>query len=663
MLTFNPIVINMSTQDDVPSILKKKSRFDIAPPEWSRNSVPDTAGPVQVADSVAKALESIRNSLGQTSSTSVPSSSSSLSSSSFITGQLPMWSLATPPPYVSVNAGAFQDRLDKALQKNLDYIKRKDLLVSQGLWEEKKRPDKPIREKVHSVFNANHHFGIGSDENQHHPQNAHKKQQQQQQPSGVMLNECMSIYVSGLPLDFTQEELEILFSQQGKIKKSKLYTDRNGKLKGDALITFYKAELVTSACVQFNGLDIGDGYVISVVKADFGTGAGAGGNGNNSSDGKLAASYYEAPINTNTRWDIPSVFNANESDSTAGHFVGGGGGGSCSISDSTATVSRNCADWYNEGGGLGSSICAKSAQPFANLTTSEYVLSEQSPVISITSSSQKGLESLQHLQAQELKHQQQEHESVARHPHKSNTTTIISKLDALCFILPTESEAGKYPVVLVSSAFDPTALSTMIRRDPGNASDFLQNLETDMLLECCAFGNVKSLLVLTDECTKSLMTDHIMAATAEVAVATPPLQSNYIESMKTAVDLLNGSFAVSFEDSEAALTCCTALKDKTFEGRILTTMLLDPQYYLKNYSHILSAVLGSNSRSSTSSGSNSGTVSSTSSADVGSNESVVTTSRNDLIMTVPSTVTSIDEVEGGDSSLLDGVDDFLNSLL
>ena len=44
--------------------------------------------------------------------------------------------------------------------------------------------------------------------------------------------------------------IEILFGPQGKIKKIKMYTDSQGMKKGDALITFLKAESVISSIVR-----------------------------------------------------------------------------------------------------------------------------------------------------------------------------------------------------------------------------------------------------------------------------------------------------------------------------------------------------------------------------------------------------------------------------
>jgi RNA recognition motif-containing protein len=50
--------------------------------------------------------------------------------------------------------------------------------------------------------------------------------------------------------------LEILFGPQGKIKKIKMYTDNQGMKKGDALITFLKAESVISSIVRVSNSQV-----------------------------------------------------------------------------------------------------------------------------------------------------------------------------------------------------------------------------------------------------------------------------------------------------------------------------------------------------------------------------------------------------------------------
>ena len=49
---------------------------------------------------------------------------------------------------------------------------------------------------------------------------------------------------------------DIIFSPQGKIKRVKLYKDREGKVKGDALITFSSAETATVCCIRVRHLKL-----------------------------------------------------------------------------------------------------------------------------------------------------------------------------------------------------------------------------------------------------------------------------------------------------------------------------------------------------------------------------------------------------------------------
>jgi len=78
------------------------------------------------------------------------------------------------------------------------------------------------------------------------------KRKAQEPPTWFEVDEAhnTAIYVSGLPLDITIEELTQLFTKCGLIArdekgkdKIKLYKDSNGEPKGDALCTYIKVRM------------------------------------------------------------------------------------------------------------------------------------------------------------------------------------------------------------------------------------------------------------------------------------------------------------------------------------------------------------------------------------------------------------------------------------
>ena len=80
-----------------------------------------------------------------------------------------------------------------------------------------------------------------------------------------------NVYISGLPLDISMEELEGIFKRAGQIKAD----PQTGALRirlygnGDALITYMRQESVQLAISLFNESEIRPGFVISVQQADF----------------------------------------------------------------------------------------------------------------------------------------------------------------------------------------------------------------------------------------------------------------------------------------------------------------------------------------------------------------------------------------------------------
>ncbi|GFO33480.1 hypothetical protein PoB_005998500, partial [Plakobranchus ocellatus] len=84
------------------------------------------------------------------------------------------------------------------------------------------------------------------------------------------------LYVSNLPLDVTEEEFKELMSKCGLIMfdpqthqpKIKLYKDKEGNMKGDALCTYIKPESVELALNILDGWDV-RGHAIKVERAKF----------------------------------------------------------------------------------------------------------------------------------------------------------------------------------------------------------------------------------------------------------------------------------------------------------------------------------------------------------------------------------------------------------
>lgn len=106
---------------------------------------------------------------------------------------------------------------------------------------------------------------------------AEAKRKAQEPPSWFEVDEAhnTAIYVSGLPLDITMEELTQLFTKCGLIArdeggrdKIKLYKDANGEPKGDALCTYIKVESVDLALKILDGSEI-RGKTLSVQRAKF----------------------------------------------------------------------------------------------------------------------------------------------------------------------------------------------------------------------------------------------------------------------------------------------------------------------------------------------------------------------------------------------------------
>ena len=88
-----------------------------------------------------------------------------------------------------------------------------------------------------------------------------------------------TVYVSGLPLDVTKEEVVNAFQKYGILlidvdtgePKVKLYTDEHGNLKGDGLVSYFKPESV-DLCINLmhdTEFRFGSGSKISVTQVFY----------------------------------------------------------------------------------------------------------------------------------------------------------------------------------------------------------------------------------------------------------------------------------------------------------------------------------------------------------------------------------------------------------
>lgn len=98
------------------------------------------------------------------------------------------------------------------------------------------------------------------------------KKAKQQRPTSA-------VYISGLPLDITEDEIEQSFSKFGVIaedlktgdKKIRVYKDEKGRLKGDGLVIYFKPESVPLAIDMMDDTKLrpGDEKPVKVQKADY----------------------------------------------------------------------------------------------------------------------------------------------------------------------------------------------------------------------------------------------------------------------------------------------------------------------------------------------------------------------------------------------------------
>jgi HIV Tat-specific factor 1 len=85
------------------------------------------------------------------------------------------------------------------------------------------------------------------------------------------------VYISGLPLDITEEELKDFMTKAGILRidlntgkeKLKLYRDESGFPKGDAAVSYAKEESVDLAIENLNNNEIRSGFIVRVERAQF----------------------------------------------------------------------------------------------------------------------------------------------------------------------------------------------------------------------------------------------------------------------------------------------------------------------------------------------------------------------------------------------------------
>ncbi|KAK3954019.1 hypothetical protein QBC32DRAFT_101781 [Pseudoneurospora amorphoporcata] len=177
-----------------------------------------------------------------------------------------------------------------------------------------------------------------------------------------------AVYVTGLPLDATADEVAELFSRKcGVIAEEidsgrpriKMYTDANGKFKGDALIVFFKPQSVEMAIMLLDDTDFRlepspDGSRMRVQAADMSykktnyvaAGAEKNGGGDSAEGGNGEGSSSAIPYNNITN-PAPAPNNNNNN--------GGGNGDNrrsaqdkAKIIKKTQKLSAKLADWDDD---------------------------------------------------------------------------------------------------------------------------------------------------------------------------------------------------------------------------------------------------------------------------------------------------------------------------
>jgi hypothetical protein len=112
-----------------------------------------------------------------------------------------------------------------------------------------------------------------------HKKNMQKKQKDRLKSRWYNPRINTNIYIQGLPLDITSEELLTFASKAGIVRldkftgepKMKLYKDDTGSLKGDGLISFLKVESVELALTLLDKQEVRPGFRVRVEPVTFAT--------------------------------------------------------------------------------------------------------------------------------------------------------------------------------------------------------------------------------------------------------------------------------------------------------------------------------------------------------------------------------------------------------
>ncbi|KAI8815424.1 nuclear mRNA splicing factor-associated protein [Cladochytrium replicatum] len=150
-------------------------------------------------------------------------------------------------------------------------------------WDEEKQAwfpmyDEELISKQQSIYGGNEPEPVAPPSNDFGNVKKRKRPPKEEAPKEPKKPVNSSIYVTGLPLDVTIDEVKEAFGKFGLIMEGldgipriKLYKDSNGSFKGDALVTYFKEESVQLAISLMDDTQFrfGDSAKLHVSKAVF----------------------------------------------------------------------------------------------------------------------------------------------------------------------------------------------------------------------------------------------------------------------------------------------------------------------------------------------------------------------------------------------------------